>query len=190
VLTAPIQKADTYVDVDTAWLPVRDAPDRDYVVETKVKVDVPDSGCCYNFAQAGLLVLRDEDNYVKLTNASIWNTRQTEFAKELNPVPAGWSRYGNTVVGPPGAEWTWLRIAVKHLHGAERVRAGGDTESYTAYTSQDGRRWVKGGTWTHSLGDARIGLAFYGQQTDVTGDFTATFDHVRTWTLRERPARR
>ncbi|HYN29144.1 MAG TPA: hypothetical protein VES95_04650 [Dermatophilaceae bacterium] len=155
------------------------------MVETKVKVDVPDEGCCFNYAQAGLLVLDDADNYVKLTNTSIWNIRQTEFGKELSPVPTGWKRYGNTVVGPPGPEWTWLRIAVHRLRGAERAAAGGDTESYTAYTSQDGRRWVRGGTWTHSLPGARIGLASYG-----ASGFTAQFDHVRTWTLRERPARR
>jgi arabinan endo-1,5-alpha-L-arabinosidase len=185
VLTAPLQAADLFVDSNSAWVPTRDAPDGDYVVETKVKVDVPDEGCCFNYAQAGLLVVRDADNYVKLTNTSIWETRQTEFGKELSPVPTGWHRYGNTVVGPPGAPWTWLRIAVHRLRGAERAAAGGDTESYTAYTSQDGRRWVKGGTWTHRLGDARIGLAFYG-----ASGFTAQFDHVRTWTLREQPARR
>ncbi len=66
---------------------------------------------CY--AQAGLVVNGDDDNFVKLTDISIWETRQTEFAKEKNPVPAGWSRYGNTVVAPPvttgrgcGSSWS------------------------------------------------------------------------------------
>ena len=97
------------------------------------------------------MVYGDDDNFVKLTDISIWETRQTEFAKELSPAPEGWSRYGNTVVGPPGDDWTWLRIVVERLTGAERRDAGGDTERYTAYTSQDGVTWVRGGAWTHRL---------------------------------------
>ena len=128
----------------------------------------------------------DEDNYLKLTNTSIFNTRQTEFAKELSPVPAGWSRYGNTVVGAPSEEWTHLRIVVEQLRGAERAAASGDTEGYTAYTSQDGVNWVRGGTWTHSLGnDAQIALAAFGLQ-DAGQDYTAEFDYVRVSTLKER----
>ena len=65
-------------------------------------------------------------------HVSIWETRQTEFAKELSPVPAGYPRYGNTVVGPPG-EWTWLRIA--RWERNQQVL-------YQAYTSQDGTNWV------------------------------------------------
>jgi arabinan endo-1,5-alpha-L-arabinosidase len=182
VLSVDIQAADTYVDVDNAYVLVRDAPDGDYVVETRVRVDVPDEGCCFNYAQAGIMIYDDEDNYVKLTNTSIWNTRQTEFAKEVNPVPAGWSRYGNTVVGPPSEEWTYLRIVVEQLNKRERAAAGGDTESYTAYTSQDGINWVRGGTWTHSLGDdAQVALAAFGLQQPA--DYTAEFDYVRVYTL-------
>ncbi len=187
VLSIDIQKGDTYVDVDNAYVLVRGAPRADYVVETRVRVDVPDEGCCFNYAQAGLMVYGDEDAYVKLTNTSIWNTRQTEWAKEIpaESAPTGWARYGNTVVGPPSEEWTYLRIAVERLTGAERKAAGGDTESYTAYTSQDGATWVRGGTWTHSLGrDARIGLAALGQQETTAGEFTAEFDYVRVYSLR------
>ena len=186
VLTTQIQHADLYVDVDNAYVLVRDAPTGDYVVETKVRVSVPDDGCCFNYAQAGVLVYGDEDNYVKLTNTSIWNTRQTEFAKEISPVPEGWSRYGNTVVGPPSEEWTYLRIVVERLTGAESAAAGGDIESYTAYTSQDGTTWVRGGTWTHSLGtDAEIALAAFGVQPGGA-ELTAEFDYVRVYSLTER----
>jgi arabinan endo-1,5-alpha-L-arabinosidase len=184
VLTVQIQAADLYVDVDNASVLVRDAPKGDYLIETRVRVDVPDEGCCFNFAQAGLMSYGDEDNYLKLTNTSIFNTRQTEFAKELSPVPEGWARYGNTVVGPPSEEWTHLRIAVKRLHGREKEAAGGDAEGYTAYTSEDGSNWVRGGTWTHSLGDARIALVSLGLQ-DVAQDFTAEFDYVRVSTWEE-----
>ena len=181
-----VEHKDLYVDSNTASVLVRDAPKGDYVVETKVRLaGLPAEGCCFNYAQAGLVVHADDDNFVKLTTASIWETRQTEFAKELSPVPEGWSRYGNTVVGPPGKDWTWLRIAVERLNGAARRSAGGDTESYTAYTSQDGVAWVRGGTWTHSLGaDARIGLVSMGATDQVTAPVTAEFDHVRIYRLR------
>lgn len=186
ILSVQMEATDLYVDVDNASVLVRDAPRGDYVIETRVRVSVPDDGCCFNYGQAGVLAYDDEDNYLKLTNTSIWNTRQTEFAKELNPVPDGWARYGNTVVGPPSEEWTYLRIAVKQLSGGETREAGGDTEGYTAYTSQDGVTWVRGGTWTHSLGrDSRIALAAFGLQ-DATQDFTAEFDYIRVSTLKER----
>ncbi|WP_166786413.1 family 43 glycosylhydrolase [Cryobacterium sp. TMT2-15-1] len=179
VLTVPIEATDLFADVDTASVLVREAPDRDYVVETRVRVSVPDEGCCFNFAQAGVLAYGDEDNYVKLSNTSIFNTRQTEFAKEISPVPEGWARYGNTVVGPPSEEWTYLRIAVEKLQSAASAAAGGDTERYTAYTSQDGKTWVRGGTWTHAIGDEpRFALAAFGLQ-DASQKFTAEFDYVR-----------
>ena len=180
-----VEHTDLYVDTDTASVLVRDAPKGDYVVQTKVRlIGLPDEGCCFNYAQAGLVVYADDDNFVKLTDISIWETRQTEFAKELSPAPEGWSRYGNTVVGPPGDDWTWLRIVVERLHGADRRAASGDTERYTAYTSQDGTTWVRGGVWTHHLGaDARIGLVSMGATDQVTEPVTAQFDDLRVYAL-------
>jgi arabinan endo-1,5-alpha-L-arabinosidase len=156
------------------------AAPREYMVETKVRLTVPREGCCFNFVQAGLVIYGNDDNYIKFVHVSIFNTRQTEFAKEvppgrldvggrLEPVPAGYPRYGNTVVGPPG-EWTYLRI-VKRIVGAE--------EEYTAYSSRDRRTWERGGTWTHALGaDARIGLVSMGGS-----GFQAYFDYVRVYRL-------
>jgi arabinan endo-1,5-alpha-L-arabinosidase len=164
------QAGDLFVDSNSAPVLVENAPPGDYLVQTRVRLNLPAEGCCFNYVQAGLVVYADDDNFVKLAHVSIWETRQTEFAKEWRPVRAGFPRYGNTVVGSP-AEWTYLRI-VKH----RIVEQGGATaEEYTAYTSQDGRRWVRGGTWTHSLGSvARIGLVSMGG----TG-FVADFDYVR-----------
>jgi arabinan endo-1,5-alpha-L-arabinosidase len=186
LLRYEVEHTDLYVDSNTASVLVRDAPSGDYVVETKVRLEgLPDEGCCFNYAQAGLVIYEDDDNFIKLTHTSIWETRQTEFAKELSPVPEGWSRYGNTVVGPTGDEWTYLRIVVERLTGAEQAEAGGDTERYTAYTSQDGITWVRGGTWTHSLGDdALIGLVAMGATDQVTSDITAEFDYVRVYSLK------
>lgn len=181
-----MQDTDLYVDNNTASVLTRPAPDGDYVVETKVAFDVPADGCppeagadgkdCYNFVQAGLVVYGSDDAFLKLTHASLWETRQTEFAKEVPTAPAGQPRYGNTVVGAPGDE-TWLRIV-------REVGAGSDgADLFTAYTSQDGTRWVRGGAWTHGeLGpEPRIGLVSMGGPEDLT----ARFDHVRTWTLAE-----
>ena len=185
LLRWPVEHTDLYVDSDTASVLVRDAPRGDYVVQTKVRLTgLPDEGCCFNYAQAGLVIYGDDDNFVKLTDISIWETRQTEFAKELAPAPEGWSRYGNTVVGPPGDDWTWLRVVVERLTGAERRAAGGDTERYTAYTSQDGVTWVRGGAWTHRLPGAQIGLVSMGATDQVTAPITAEFDDVRVFSLR------
>ncbi|NMO19860.1 family 43 glycosylhydrolase [Pyxidicoccus fallax] len=170
-----VQKADLFLDNNTASLLTRPAPQGDYVIETRVRLDVPDEGCCFNHAQAGLVLYGDDDNYIKLMNTSMWETRQTEFSKELKPVPAGWGRYGNTVVGPPSKDWTYLRIAVERLTGEARRAAGGDTTAYTAYTSQNGTDWVRGGTWTHASPLPRIALVAMGGG----GDFTAEFDYVR-----------
>ena len=99
-------------------------------------------------------------------------TRQTEYGKERVAAP----RYGNAVVSPP-ADWTYLRI-VKRANPAP-IEAGADAEVYTAYTSRDGVTWVRGGTWTHTLGaNARIGLVAMGG-----GGFTAHFDYVRVSTV-------
>lgn len=176
------QAADLFQGSNNASVLTREAPAGDYVVETRVRLDVPAEGCCFNYVQAGLVVYGGDDSFIKLVHASIWETRQTEFAKE---VPAGTepSRYGNSVVGPP-ADWTYLRIVVERLSGDDQRAAGGDTEAYTAYTSQDGRTWIRGGTWTHSLGDARIGLVSMGGS-----GFTADFDHVRTYELKGGPRR-
>ena len=164
------QAGDLYESSNTASVLTEPAPDGDYAVQTKVSLDVPAEGCCFNFVQAGLVVRGTDDAFVKLAHASIWETRQTEWAIEVPSETVRSPRYGNSVVGAPGDD-TWLRIV-------KRERAG--EEHYTAYTSQDGRRWVRGGVWTHDLGpDAEIGLVSMGGS-----GFTAGFDHVRVWRLR------
>ncbi len=167
-----VQAADLFVDdVPEPSVLLRRAPRRDFVAQTKVSLDVPPEGCCFNFAQGGLVLYGSDDSFVKLTHTSIYETRQTEWAKE---VPSGLTRYGNTVVGAPGDE-TWLRI-VKETRGSGSF--------FTAYTSQDGRRWVRGGTWEHNqLGrDLQIGLVSMGADSPM--DLTSRFDHLRVWTLK------
>jgi arabinan endo-1,5-alpha-L-arabinosidase len=169
------QSGDLSVDTNDAPVLTTPAPRRDYVVQTKVRLDLPAEGCCYNFVQAGLVVYGGDDRFIKLVHVSIFETRQTEFAKEVARVPEEYPRYGNTVVGTPGAT-TWLRI----VREAGRTSAGAPREKYTAYTRRAGQAWVRGGTWVHRLGDkARIGLVSMGG-----ADFTAEFDNVQVWELR------
>jgi len=164
------QAADLFEGSNSASVLLGRTLEGNYLVETRVKLNLPPEGCCFNFVQAGLLAYGDDDNFIKLAHVSIWETRQTEFAKEQFPVPAGYPRYGNTVVTAPD-EWTYLRIA---------RRAVGDEQQFTAYVSRDGVSWNRGGTWTHNLeGTPRIGLVAMGG-----AGFTAEFDYVRVYKLR------
>lgn len=165
------QAADLHQRSNNASVLVRPAPDRDYLVETKVKLNVPDDGRSYNFAQAGIVIYGDDDNYVRLAQVSIWETRQTEFGKEYaDPVRGPF--YGSTLIGPPD-ETTWLRIV---------RRQQGEEELYTGYTSRDGITWIRGGTWTHRLtSNVRIGLVALGR-----AGFIANFDYVRVYLLKKR----
>ncbi len=162
------QPGDLARDTNNAPVLTEPTPPGDYVVQTKVHLNVPEEGCCFNYRQGGLVIYDNDDKYIKLVHVSIWETRQTELAKEVpNPEFEGHS-YGNSVIGPP-ADWTYLRIV-------KRERPSG-LELYTGYTSQDGETWIRGGTWTHRLGDdARIGLVSMG------GDgYRARFKYVRVW---------
>ncbi len=146
------QTTDLHVDTNTAALLATALPEGDLRIEARIRLDAP-LECCALPVQAGLVVMRDDDNYVKLVELAHDGLRQVEFGKELAPVGKGYPRYGNTVVGTPG-EWTWLRID---------VRRGAQEERYTAWSSQDGKDWVRGGVWTHQLGPrATLGLVAMG----------------------------
>jgi arabinan endo-1,5-alpha-L-arabinosidase len=173
------QQADVYKDSNTAAVLTVDVPEgKDFMVETKFSLDVPGSGCCFNFTQAGLLMYKNDDAFLKLTHFALWDTRQIEWAKEVElaslPAP-GYPTYGNTVAGPPG-ETTYLRI-VGRVVGVEEAQ-------YTAYTSLDGTTWYRNGTWTHDLGaDAKIGLVSMGRAPDTTQVFVARYDYLRVHEL-------
>lgn len=130
----------------------------------------PLDGCCHNYVQGGLLNYQDDGNYIKLSVSSIWETRQTEFGKEVTPVPAGYPHYGNGVAGP-AREWTYLRI-IRQERGA--------TDHYTAYTSANGYRWDRGPTWTRPLtGNGTIALVSMGGP----GSYDSLFDYVHVYRL-------
>ena len=190
-----VQKADLFEDSNTAPVLLEPAPPTgDYIVEVRVRLNLPEGGCCHNFTQAGLVIYggntgtAGDDSFVKLVHFSLWETRQTEFAKEVpppGPHPGGGAagtpgastaEYGNTVVGPPD-EWTFLRIVKRTIGGVEH---------YRAYTSRDADAngapdgWYRGGVWTHSLG-SRIGLVSMAEPGDQ--EWVAYFDYVRVYTI-------
>ncbi|NOK36988.1 arabinan endo-1,5-alpha-L-arabinosidase, partial [Corallococcus exercitus] len=166
------QAADLFEDSDNASILWEQAPAGNYLVETKLKMNLPPEGCCQNFVQSGLVIHSDDDNYVKLVQFSYWDTRQVAFAKEVGPgVPARYPRYGETA-GGPADETLWLRVA---------RRIVGQEESFTAYSSRDGSYWSRAGTWTHKLGTgARIGLV-----SQSGAGFVANFDYVRVYELKD-----
>ncbi|HYO51652.1 family 43 glycosylhydrolase [Archangium sp.] len=177
ILRIDSQPADLHINSNNASVLTEPVPPgKNYVVETKVRMNVPAQGCCYNYTQVGLVIYGDDDNFIKLVHFALWNTRQIEFAKEVGPVPQGYPRYGNTVAGPPGED-TWLRI-VAHVQG-------GGEESYTAYTSLDGVNWYRNGTYTHNLGqNARIGLVSMARAEDHP-EFKGYFEYLRVYELKE-----
>lgn len=170
---------DLFKENNTASVLVQDAPDGEWAVEARVRLTVPAEGCCSEFAQGGLVIYDGDDQYLKLSHTSIFETRQVEWAKEVIPddTPAGFARYGNTVIGPPG-EWTTLRIIKADFGGGEY---------YQAWSKRDGERWNKGGTYRYDeLGDdARIGLISMNR-----GGFVTEVDWLRVYELDERGPKR
>ncbi len=148
----------------------------DWMVETKVTSSVPfDNACCFNFSQGALFIYGDDANSIKLDVFPDFDTRQTEFGKQIGPVPANYPTYDHQTVGQ-AAPTTWLRIV--------RKSNGDGGEFYTAYSSTDGNTWIKGGTWRHALGNsAQIGLS-----AENAAGATIDFDYVRVYRLKP-PAR-
>ena len=147
---------------------LREAPQGDYVVETRLTIDLG-TGTVRNFQQGGLVAYVDDDEFVRLSHVAIWNTRQTEFGKELRY--DGGTRFGGMLVGTP-ADTTWLRLAhtLDPENGEHELRAG---------TSRDGVHWTWGGTWTLPAGtEPRIGLVSHGGDAPQA---TARFDYLRVY---------
>jgi len=163
------QDADLIGDKKRASVLAARLPATDFIVEARVRLDLPLLGCCSDYVQAGLAIYGDDDHFIKLVHVAMADTRQTEFALKTTAVPKGSPSYGNTVVGPP-AEWTHLRIVA--------IRHGRETQ-YTAYTRQDASAWVRGGTWSTALGvRTRLGLVAMGG-----AGYKANFDYVRVYRL-------
>jgi hypothetical protein len=163
-LVWPTEAGDLVGPANDASVLLRRPPPGDWTAETKVTIDLG-TDTVRNFQQAGLVAYAGDDHFTRLSHVAIWNTRQTEFGKEM-PY-AGRLAYGGTIVGPP-ADTTWLRIThtVDRADGEHLLRAS---------TSRDGRTWVRGGVWTLPAdADVRVGLVSHGGS-----GATAHFDWFR-----------
>ncbi len=176
----PVQQADIVGegDANSASVLLRDAPVGDYTVETKLNIDLG-TDAVRNYQQGGLIAYVDDDLWARLSHVAIWNTRQTEFGKEM-PFSDSTS-FGGMLIGPPD-ETTWLRLSY-------RVDPKNGEHEFRAATSRDGRRWIWGGTWTLPAGtQPRIGLISLGKQapdddpaTPDDPSATARFDYFRVY---------
>ncbi len=153
-LVWPVESKDLTGPGGNAGLLLRDAPEGNWTAETKLSIDLG-TDTVRNFQQGGLIAYVDDDLFARLSHVAIWNTRQTEFGKEM-PY-AGRTSYGGTIVGPP-AETTWLRLV-------HRVDPANGEHELQAFTSTDGSTWIRGGVWTLPAGsDVRVGLLSHGNQ--------------------------
>jgi len=168
----PVQSTDLVGTGNNASVLLRDAPEGEYVVETKLTIDLG-TDTVRNYQQGGLIAYASDDHFARLSHVAIWNTRQTEFGKEM-PFADGLS-YGGMLIGPP-SDTTWLRLA-------HRVDPENGEHEYRAATSRDGRNWIWGGVWTLPAdADPRIGLISHGKQTgDEDPRATARFDYFRVY---------
>ena len=150
---------------------LRQPPAGDWIAETKLHLDLG-TDTVRNYQQAGLIAYRSDDDFARLGSVAIWNTRQTEYGRELVAAPDGRTSYGGAVIGTP-APTVWLRLAhTTNRAGEHLFRAG---------TSRDGRSWTWGATWTFAPGTTpRIGLVAHGGAEPAT---TATFDYLRLYRL-------
>lgn len=149
------------------------APPGDYMVETHLTMNLPASGVGPDFAQAGLLLYKDDSNFIRLDLYNNNDTRQIEFVKAETAVQSGYPTWGATNVGPAAIATSvsaWLRIVRRTVDGQER---------YTAYSSADGVSWTRSGSWIHTLGSQSKICLYAGNRSG----YTASFDYVRVSTL-------
>ena len=165
----PVQAADLTGAGNDAGVLLRSVGAGEWTAETKVTIDLGVEEI-RNFQQAGIIAYVDDDQFARLSHVAIFNTRQTEFGKEM-PY-AGGLAYGGTIIGPP-AETTWLRLT-------HRVDPDNGEHELRGWSSRDGRSWVKGGVWTLPAGaDVRVGLVAHGLRDGAPA--TAAFDYLRIY---------
>lgn len=170
VLRWPVEDADLVGDGNNASVLLRQVSDDvPWTIETKLTIDLG-VDAIRNYQQGGLIAYVNDDLFTRFSHVAIWNTRQTEFGKEM-PY-AGRTSYGGTIVGPP-AETTYLRIT-------HRVDPKNGEHELRAWSRQPGKSWVKGGLWTLPAGsDIKVGLISHGRQTGERA--TSRFDYFRLY---------
>ncbi|MEO3805118.1 family 43 glycosylhydrolase [Nonomuraea sp. B1E8] len=167
----PVQNGDLVGTGNTASVLLRTPPSGDYIVETKVTLDLGED-TVRNHQQAGLVAYASDDDFARLSQVAIWNTRQVEYGREL-PFADRLS-FGGNIAGAP-AKTTWLRLAhhVDRETGEHEFRAG---------SSRDGKTWTWAGVWTFGKDTSpRIGLVAHGGAQPAV---EAEFDYVRFYRTR------
>ena len=173
-LSWPLQSADLVGGGNDAGVLLHDTPDGRWIAETKLTLDLGED-TVRNFQQAGLVAYENDDDFARLSSVAIWNTRQTEFGRELAAAPDGRTIFGGALIGTP-APTMWLRLAhTRNASGEHLYRAG---------SSRDGRHWTWGAVWTFAADTTpRIGLVAHGGEAPQA---TARFDYLRfyrsSWT--------
>lgn len=148
-------------------------PPGDYMVEAKLAINLPASGVGADYAQAGLLLYKDDNNFVRIDLYNNNDTRQIEFIKAETAEQSGYPTWGATNVGPAAVATNvsaWLRIVKRNVNGQEH---------YTAYSSNDGVTWTQSGTWIHQLGGQAMLCLYTGNRSG----YVASFDYVHVSTL-------
>jgi arabinan endo-1,5-alpha-L-arabinosidase len=170
-LNWPTQRDDLVGPANTASVLLRNAPAGNWTVQTKLTLPLGTDEI-RNYQQAGIIVYVNDDLFVRLDRVAIWNTRQTEFGKEM-PYAGGLS-YGGTIVGPP-ASTMWLRVV-------HRTNPSTGEHLLTPFSSRDGRTWTRGGTWTLPAHTAlKVGLISQGANASDAPQATASFDYFRVY---------
>ena len=112
----PVEGTDLVGGGNTASVLLHDTPgDGDWIAEAKTTLDLG-VDTVRNYQQVGLVAYENDDDFARLSNVAIWNTRQTEFGRETAadpnaaPGPGVPTSYGGAVIGT-SAPTLWLRLA-------------------------------------------------------------------------------
>lgn len=161
----PVRAVDLTGSGNSGALLLRDAPQGDWIAETKLTLDLGEGSNDRNYQQAGLVVHNSDDDFARLGSVSIWGTRTVEYGRETAGAPDGRLSYGGAIVGAT-APTIWMRIAHHTSPTGEKL--------YRSAISHDGKHWTWGATWTFPAeAQPRIGLYAGGGATPAA---TARFD--------------
>jgi arabinan endo-1,5-alpha-L-arabinosidase len=126
-LQMPTVGFDTTNAMGSVPLLAESAPAGDYMVETKVSLNLPLTGNSVDYAQAGLLLYKDDSNYLRMDLYANSDTRQVEFIKGETPEGANYPTWSATDLGPAGVVsgnlTSWMRIVKRTVDGVDRYTA-------------------------------------------------------------------
>jgi hypothetical protein len=183
----PVQNADLSDASNNAGVLLNaKTPDGTWIAQTKLRLDLG-VDTVRNYQQAGLIAYESDDDFARLGSFANWNTRQTEFTRELVVSTDRGTRTsrGGAIIGTPDATM-WLRLAHTRNAAGEHL--------YRAATSRDGTNWTWGAVWTFpAAATPQIGLVAHGGADNDDPPVAAQFSYLRfyetTWPAVDQPAR-